>query len=97
MVLHVASDVGQIVRRLDATGAQLVRQADAGLQQDVRGIVGAQRENHFPLHANGSDVAEVVDLDTGGAAAGEPDPQRQRVRSTVSSAELVPRPQYGII
>ena len=58
---------------------QLLRRADAGEHQQLRGLVGAGGQDDLARGVDLLDRPGVVDLDAAGAVAVEEDPQRERV------------------
>ena len=48
MVLVVLADSGQMLHQLNSMAVQFLFRSDSGLQQDLRCVDCAKRENHFP-------------------------------------------------
>jgi hypothetical protein len=80
VVLEVAADAGPVRDHLDAVLGGVVRGADAGEHEQLRGVDGAATEDDLRLGFDLGPVAALLVLDAGGPPAVEQHPRHPRAR-----------------
>ena len=78
MILKMLTDVGIVHDNVDSETGEVATAPDPGQHQQLRGVVGASREDDLSLHADGVPRSVLAVLDTHGALPLEDHPMNQR-------------------